>query len=356
MRPCFQFSNLASDDKPATLSIFDEIGFWGVQAKDFVRDLGAVKAKTLNVEINSPGGDMFAGLSIYNALRASGKEVVVTVMGVAASAASLIAMAGDRIVMPKNTFLMIHNPWTVAAGNADALRETADTLDKFGASLRATYATRTGMSEDELDPLLAKDTWLTADEALEKGFATEVVDDVLIQASFDMARADLPEAVKAVFAAARAKVEPPAPEPPAPEASAEPPPAPEASQEPEPLMSEQIVEAAASAGFPEYGATWALACANVTEVSARVEAAREIRSLCALAKQPNSADAWIRAGKSVQNVREMLIQSMAREDERTHTDSAPRSTNSAPAAASGKPATTATMWATHKVRSKGTSK
>ena len=92
------------------------------------------------MEINSPGGDVFAGLAIYNALKGSGKEIVVKVMGVAASAASLIAMAGDKIVMPKNTFLMVHNPWSVAMGNAEELRQTADTLDKIGESLKATYA------------------------------------------------------------------------------------------------------------------------------------------------------------------------------------------------------------------------
>lgn len=110
MRPCFKFV-AATADQPSVLSIYDEIGFWGVQAKDFISDLAKVSSKVLNVEINSPGGDVFAGLAIYNALKGSGKEIVVKVMGVAASAASLIAMAGDKIIMPKNTFMMIHNPW-----------------------------------------------------------------------------------------------------------------------------------------------------------------------------------------------------------------------------------------------------
>jgi ATP-dependent Clp endopeptidase proteolytic subunit ClpP len=343
MRPCFRF-NLAADDAPSTLSIFDEIGFWGVQAKDFVRDLAAVKGKTLNVEINSPGGDVFAGLAIYNALRGSGKEIVVRVMGVAASAASLIAMAGDKIVMPKNSFLMIHNPWSMAVGNADELRDTAETLDKIGASLRLTYAARTGLPEDEIATMLATDTWLTADEALEKGFATEVTDNVTAKASFDMGRADLPEAVRAVFAAANEPA--PATEP-TPEPKIESPVAEEPQADPEPLMSERIVEAAQAAGFGEYSALWAVACATVEEMQVRVSGAREIKSLCALAKS-QSADAWIRAGKTVTDVRVMLIKSMAVEDEATHTDSTPRSTNPAPAAAAVKLATTANMWAAHK--------
>jgi ATP-dependent Clp endopeptidase proteolytic subunit ClpP len=358
MRPCFAF-NLAADDSPSTLSIFDEIGFWGVQAKDFVRDLAAVKGKTLNVEINSPGGDVFAGLAIYNALKGSGKEIVVRVMGVAASAASLIAMAGDKIVMPKNTFLMIHNPWSMAVGNADDLRDTADVLDKIGLSLRATYAKRTGMSDEDLEPLLAKDTWLTADEALEMGFATEVTDEVNAQASFDMARADLPEAVVAVFATARIKAEADAAAIEAEAAAAAaaaaaleaPAPAVEAA------LADRISALATESGFPEFGSTWAVACASLEAVRERMGAAREIRALCAHAKQPaTSADAWIRAGKSIVDVRAELIQSMAVEDEATHTDSTSKTKESAPAAAAGTKATTADIWATHKGRSKGKSK
>lgn len=355
MRPCFKFSNLASDDAPATLSIYDEIGFWGVQAKDFVSDLGKVKSSTLNVEINSPGGDMFAGLAIFNALRASGKEIVVRVMGVAASAASLIAMAGDKIVMPKNTFMMIHNPWTVALGNADELRQTADTLDKFGASLRETYAAKTGMSEEELAPLLATDTWLTAEEALAKGFATEVVDDISAKASFDMARADLPEAVRKVFAAARSSVEPPAPSATVTEPSDDT--TTTSTEQPDDVpVADQVAALATELGFGEYGATWALACTSLDEVRQRVKNAREIRSLCALAKQQNSADDWIRADKSVADVRAMLVTAMARDDERTHTDSTPKSKDTAPAPAAGTQATPAAMWASHKGHGKGKAK
>lgn len=345
MRPCFSFSNLASTETPATLSIFDEIGFWGVQAKDFIRDLSAVQSKVLNVEINSPGGDVFAGLAIFNALRSSGKEIVVTVMGVAASAASLIAMAGDRIVMPKNTFMMIHNPWSMAIGNADELRDTADTLDKIGSSLRMTYSARTGLPEDEIAAMLATDTWLTADEALEKGFASEVTDNVTAKAQFDMSRADLPDAVRAVFAAAKEAAPEPEPAAAVVEPTVE---APEVEQpaDPEPLVSDLIVEASQAAGFGQFSAMWAVACSSLDEMRARAAAARDIKALCALAKC-ESADAWIRENKSVPDVRALLINLMAVADEEAHTDSTPRLSNTAPAA-QVKPATTADMWATHK--------
>ena len=100
----------AEANTPAKLSIFDDIGAYGVSAKSFLNDLGSVTQSSVDVEINSPGGDVFAGLAIYNGLRNSGKKINVKVLGLAASAASLIAMAGDTIEMPENSFMMIHNP------------------------------------------------------------------------------------------------------------------------------------------------------------------------------------------------------------------------------------------------------
>ena len=136
--------NLTDKGETPVLSIFDDIGAYGVSAKLFLDDLRAVKAKSVDLEINSPGGDVFAGLAIYNGLRNSGKTINVKVLGLAASAASLVAMAGDTIEMPENAFLMIHNPWSFAAGDANDMRATADVLDKIGASLVTTYANRTG--------------------------------------------------------------------------------------------------------------------------------------------------------------------------------------------------------------------
>ena len=312
MRPCFAFTPAAKANEPATLSIYDEIGFWGVQAKDFIRDLGAVSAKVLNVEINSPGGDVFAGLAIYNALRASGKEIVVKVMGVAASAASLIAMAGDKIVMPKNTFMMVHNPWSFAIGNAEELRETADTLDKIGDSLLKTYVARTGKSEDEIKPLLAKDTWLTADEALEMGFATEVVDNLEAKAKFDLERADLPEHVKALFKAG-----------PGDDGDVDDPEDPDANKTVpavESAVAIQVRDAAVKAGIPEDDAAFlAVACETVESGTERIAAAREIVALCTLAKQPKMAGKLVRDGKSVKDARAAIMTALAEADQDTST-------------------------------------
>jgi len=343
MRPCFAFNNSASEDTPSVLSIYDEIGFWGVQAKDFVNELRAVKSKVLNVEINSPGGDVFAGLAIYNALKSSGKEIVVKVMGVAASAASLIAMAGDRIVMPKNTFLMIHNPWSFAMGNADELRETADTLDKIGTSLLSTYAAKTGLEESKLAEMLAKDTWLSADEALEMGFATEVVDEVKANAKFDMARADLPEAVRAVFAMAAA----------APKAEVEPQPEPQPEPAPEATFGDEVLSLATAAGMEAFASIWALRHTDSGEVKAAIEQARQIRSLCAVVNMADRADAFIRGGKSLDQVRAALIEARAKTDEDTHVDTTPKGSTQPTTLASAKSALTASqIWQKRNSRNK----
>lgn len=332
MRPCFAFN--ATADTGATLSIFEDIGFWGVQAKDFRDQLQAVKGEELTVEISSYGGDVFAGLAMYNMLRASGKKVVTKVMSVAASAASVVFMAGDKRVMPKNTFTMVHNPWTMAVGNADELRESADTLDKIGGALLATYVARTGLGEDEVRAMLATDTWLSADESLEKGFATEIVDEIEVQASFDIARAELPDRVKALFA---------------PKAQTEDEPVVEDEPQPEPVdatQTEQIEALAKGAGMGVYAAVWAVAGLDLATVKARIADAREIKALSVVSGQPALADAAIKAGKSVADFRASLVEVMALADEKTHTDTTRKV---APQAGlDGKPpVSTETLWASH---------
>lgn len=129
---------------------------------------------TLYVRINSPGGNVFAGHAIYNILRRVDAEVVVTIDGIAASAASVIAMAGDRIISAKNGMLMIHNAWTWAIGNSKELRKTADLLDQIQKTLVAVYQDKTGLPKDEIVAMLDEETWLTADEMLEKKFIDQI--------------------------------------------------------------------------------------------------------------------------------------------------------------------------------------
>lgn len=130
----------------------------------------------ITVRINSPGGDVFAGVAIYNMLAEHSGEVTVKVDGLAASIASLIAMAGDKIVMLPGSMMMVHQPWSFAAGNADELEEVIESLKKIGESMTPIYATRTGLSEERVNELLKAETWMTANDAVELGFADEAVE------------------------------------------------------------------------------------------------------------------------------------------------------------------------------------
>lgn len=144
--------------------------------RDALKDLGDVK--TINLHINSPGGSVFEGIAIYNMMKQNKAHVNVYVDGLAASIASVIAMSGDAIFMPSNSMLMIHNPWTMAVGNASELRKQADNLDKITESSIQTYLNQAGdkLDEEALRQLMDDETWLTAKEAVDYGLATEVIE------------------------------------------------------------------------------------------------------------------------------------------------------------------------------------
>lgn len=167
----------AADDEPGTISILDVIGqdFWtgeGVTAKRIAGALRAIGAdKPVTVSINSPGGDMFEGIAIYNMLREHKGVVTVKVLGLAASAASVIAMAGDTVEIGKAAFLMIHNASIGIYGNRHELRDAADWMEPFDAAMAGVYAARTGMDADALQSMLDKETWIGGDSAVEQGFA-----------------------------------------------------------------------------------------------------------------------------------------------------------------------------------------
>ena len=161
--------------KPAEVLIYGNIGDrWnedGVVASELVRDLSALEADTINLRINSYGGSVPDGLAIYNALRRHKAAVNVFVDGVAISCASYIAMAGDTITMAKNAQMMIHGPWTIAAGNASELREQADILDRYAKAMASAYADKSGKTYEDALALLVdrKDHWFMADEAKAEG-------------------------------------------------------------------------------------------------------------------------------------------------------------------------------------------
>lgn len=171
----------AQADEPATISMFDVIGqdFWtgeGVTAKRVAAALRSLGKTPVTINLNSPGGDMFEGLAIYNLLREHPAEVTVRVMGLAASAASIIAMAGDRIEMGLGTFLMVHNSWGMVIGNQQDMRDAAETFAEFDAAMADIYAARTGLPVTEIADLMAEETWLRPATAIEKGFADATFD------------------------------------------------------------------------------------------------------------------------------------------------------------------------------------
>lgn len=149
-----------------------------VTANDIRKKLNETNAKTINVHINSLGGDTFTGVAIFNLLREKSKvsKIITYVDAIAASAASIIAMAGDKIVMPSNTLMMIHNCWTFSIGNSKELRKTADDMDKIMEAVIQCYLSKVKITEDELKVLLDEETYLTAQEALEKGFCDEILE------------------------------------------------------------------------------------------------------------------------------------------------------------------------------------
>jgi len=139
------------------------------------RDELAQHSGNITVRINSPGGDVFAGVALYNMLNEHQGDVTVKVDGIAASIASLISMAGDKIVMLPGSMMMVHNPWTMAAGNAEDLEQVVESLKKCAESMLPIYVARTGQTEDKIKELLKAETWLTAEDAVELGFADEAV-------------------------------------------------------------------------------------------------------------------------------------------------------------------------------------
>lgn len=176
MKKWFEIINKA--DK-AEIWIYEQIGddFWtggGITAKSFQKELADIKASQIDLHINSPGGEVFDGITIYNLIKQHPANVTAYIDGLAASIASVIALAGDTVIMAENALFMIHNPWGFAMGDASEMRKTADLLDKIGGSLVAAYTSKSGKPDDEISALMDAETWMTAQEAKDAGFIDEI--------------------------------------------------------------------------------------------------------------------------------------------------------------------------------------
>lgn len=169
----------AARDGVNSISIFDVIGadYWGdgVTASRIAGTLRSLNGADVTVNINSPGGDMFEGLAIYNLLREYEGKVTVKVLGLAASAASIIAMAGDEVQIGRGAFLMIHNCWVYAMGNRHDLAQIAADMAPFDKAMSDIYQARSGLDSTTIDKMMDGETYIGGSEAVEKGFADSLL-------------------------------------------------------------------------------------------------------------------------------------------------------------------------------------
>lgn len=175
--PRFEVVNDA-EKAEVTIYIYDVIdAYWGISAAEFVKALAGVTADTIHLRINSPGGDVFEARAMATALRQHKAKVVAHIDGLAASCASWIALAADEVEIARGAFYMIHRSWSFAMGNAADLRATADLLEKVDEELVAEYVRETKASDEKVRAWLDAETWFTADEAVEHGFADRLAAD-----------------------------------------------------------------------------------------------------------------------------------------------------------------------------------
>ena len=284
----------------AEVLIYDEIGAYGVTAKGFLAELGALpNDAALDLRLNSPGGSVFDAVAIFNALKRHAGEITVWIDGIAASAASYIAMAGDTVVMPQNAFLMIHDPSGLVMGTAEDMRSTAEALDKVKGSLIMGYAAKSGKPDAEIAALMAAETWLDAQEALALGLIDRIAEPVKLAASFDIARfRNAPaELTTAVSDASEEAVEA-APDDPAPEM-------------PDADAGQTSIESAPS---PAPVSTTLVASAAPDAIAIRAEAiahARVVIDLCRLAGQPQMAGRFLEEDAGLDEVRNRLLAAKA---------------------------------------------
>ncbi|WP_020411102.1 ClpP-like prohead protease/major capsid protein fusion protein [Microbulbifer variabilis] len=175
----------AANNTEADIYLYDYIGYWGVTAKDFARDLKALgDVSKINLHINCPGGDVFDGTAIYNLLKDHKAEVETWIEGIAASMGSVIALAGGTVHIAENAYYMVHNPSAGVRGDERALEKTKSLLAKVKATMKSLYSSRTGMSDEEISQVMDDETWYTGAEAVEAGFATDTTAAMEMAASF----------------------------------------------------------------------------------------------------------------------------------------------------------------------------
>lgn len=176
-------------DSPGEILIYEQIGGWGISASTFIKEVSAAglfNASQVDVRIHSPGGSALDGFAIFNTLKRLSGKVNIYIDGLAASMASVIAMLpGATVNIPSNAFIMVHNPYGGMAGEADDLRDYASILDKTAKNMIDAYVAKTGLPRDEIENLMKNETWMTGAEAVEKGFADNLLPEMTMAACFN---------------------------------------------------------------------------------------------------------------------------------------------------------------------------
>ena len=362
----------------AEIVIYDEIGAFGIPAKAFLDELkGLGPVAELTLRINSPGGSVFDGVAIYNALKRHQARVTIWIDGIAASIASMVAMAGDEVVMPENAMLVLHNPSGLVAGTAADMRAASDALDKMAAAMVAAYRAKSGAGDAEIEALMAAETWLSAEEAVELGLADRVEQPVRMAAHFDLSRFRNPPPQLAALVASATTQEDDMPDPQKKRPSRSAPTKAEGAEDhrarPDGEAADVDTTAAPDAatdqaGQPEQPAAPEAASELATEAAAAPEAdagngsakpplqptaqvidldairaderratlayVGEVHELCALAGRGDLAAGFITKATPVAQVRRALLEARAAEDEATAIRSQvrPASVEPAPAA------------------------
>ena len=171
----------------AEIFIYDAIGdVFGVESKEFLEEIRAIKAENIRLRINSPGGCVFEAKAIAQAIRSHDAKVTAQIDGLAASAATTIAMAADTVEMVDGSFFMIHEPWTMMMGTADELRSFADVLDKVSGTIAKDYEKKTGADMNLIKQWMADETWFEAADAVEYGFADLIIEEAAPQNKWDL--------------------------------------------------------------------------------------------------------------------------------------------------------------------------
>jgi ATP-dependent Clp endopeptidase proteolytic subunit ClpP len=328
----------------AEIVIYDEIGAFGIPAKAFLDELKALgPVAELTVRINSPGGSVFDGVAIYNTLKRHDAAITVQVDGIAASVASMIAMAGDEVVMPENAMLMLHDPSGLVMGTASDMRAMAEALDRMKAGMVAAYRDKSGRNDAEIEALMQAETWLSADEAVALGLADRVEAPVRMAAHFDLSRFrnPPPQLVAMMLNASPQEDDMPDPEKkrtsratpaahgeqgPDTQAESGPGGTPPAQSEP---GAECTVEVHAPGHQPAADPGPPAAAAQPTAQVIDLDAVRaderkttlayvaEVHELCALAGRGDLAAGFIAKATSVAQIRRALLEARAAEDEAT---------------------------------------